>query len=110
MKTDKAWKDLAGTSLVAQWLRPCVPNAGGPGSIPGQGTRSHMHAATKSSHATTKEPACRNWDPVQPNKQIIIFKKRERFAKTNKKTKKKRAGYWAIFAIQEEQQKKSVTV
>ena len=41
------------TSLVAQWLRPCVPNAGGPSSIPGQGTRSYIiqlkipHAATK---------------------------------------------------------------
>ena len=29
-------------------------SAGGPGLIPGQGTRSHMHAATKSSHAATK--------------------------------------------------------
>ena len=30
-------KDLLnGTSLVAQWLRLCAPNAGGPGSIPGQ--------------------------------------------------------------------------
>ena len=29
-------------------------NAGDAGSIPGQGTRSHMHAATKSSHAATK--------------------------------------------------------
>ncbi|TEA25323.1 hypothetical protein DBR06_SOUSAS21410020, partial [Sousa chinensis] len=47
-------------SLVAQWLRLRTPNAGGPGLIPGQGTRSHMpqlrvrmlqlkilHAATK---------------------------------------------------------------
>ena len=42
-----------GTSLVAQWLRLCAPNAGGPGSTPGQGTRSHMHASTK-------EPACCN--------------------------------------------------
>ena len=32
----------------------------GPGSIPGRGTRSHMHAATKSSHATTKEPTSCN--------------------------------------------------
>ena len=32
-----------------------------PSSIPGQGTRSHMHA-------TTKEPTCCNQDPVQPNK------------------------------------------
>ena len=38
-----------GTSLVVQWVRLCVPNAGGPGSIPGQGTRSRMHAETKKS-------------------------------------------------------------
>ena len=43
-----------GTSLVVQWLRLHAPNAGGRGSNPAQGTRSHMHAATKSSHATTK--------------------------------------------------------
>ena len=30
------------TSLVVQWLRCCAANAGGPGSIPGQGTRYHM--------------------------------------------------------------------
>ena len=34
--------DIGGTSLVVQWLRLCTPNAGGSGSIPGQGTRSHM--------------------------------------------------------------------
>ena len=48
-------KTSPGTSLVAQWLRLCASNAGGPGSIPGQGTRSHMHAAIKNLHATTKE-------------------------------------------------------
>ena len=42
-----------GTSLVVQWIGLYTPNAGGPGLIPGQGTRSHMHAATK-------EPACHN--------------------------------------------------
>ena len=31
-----------GTSLVLQWLRLRAPNAGGPGSIPGQGTGPHM--------------------------------------------------------------------
>ena len=36
-----------------------APNAGGQGSIPGRGTRPHMHAATK-------DPACRNKDPEQP--------------------------------------------
>ena len=45
---------LRETSLVVQWLRLHASNAGGLGSIPVQGTRSHVHAATESSHATTK--------------------------------------------------------
>ena len=53
-------KYITGTSLVVQWLRFHAPNAGVLGSIPGQGTRSHMHATTKSSRATTKEPASCN--------------------------------------------------
>ncbi|TEA35757.1 hypothetical protein DBR06_SOUSAS1110115, partial [Sousa chinensis] len=28
--------------MVVQWLRLRAPNTGGMGSIPGQGTRSHM--------------------------------------------------------------------
>ena len=28
--------------MMVQWLRLCVPNAVGSGSIPSQGTRSHM--------------------------------------------------------------------
>ena len=35
-------KDFKGTSLVVQWLRLCAANAGYPGLIPGQGTRSHI--------------------------------------------------------------------
>ena len=35
-------KGTDGTSLVVKWLRLCAPNAVGLGSIPGQGTRSHM--------------------------------------------------------------------
>ena len=56
-------KAHSGTSLVVQWLRLCTPNAGGPGSIPGQGTRSHMpqlkilHDTTKISHVATKIPS-----------------------------------------------------
>ena len=53
---------LRGNSLVVQWLRLQAPNAGGPGSIPGHGTRSHMlgvhrpqlkilHVATKTWHS-----------------------------------------------------------
>ena len=48
-----------GTSLVVQWLRLSVPNAEGPGSIPGQRTRSHMlQLGVHSSHAATKDPTC----------------------------------------------------
>ena len=53
------------TSLVGQWVRLHAPSTEGLGSIPGRGTRSHMHAATKSlhavnksPHATTKKPTC----------------------------------------------------
>ena len=43
------------TSLVVQWLRLCAPNAGGPGSVPGQGIRSHMlQRRSKIPRATTK--------------------------------------------------------
>ena len=35
-------KAMVGNSLVVQWLRLCTPDTGGLGSIPGQGTRSHM--------------------------------------------------------------------
>ena len=56
-----------GASLVEQWLRLHTLNAGGPGSISGQGTRSHMHAQPRvcmpqlrSPHATTKESTCCN--------------------------------------------------
>ena len=55
MKTYNSSKGVAqGTSLVVQWVRLCAPNAGDLGSIPVRGTRSCMHAATKSSHAATK--------------------------------------------------------
>ena len=59
VRLEKEKKEILGTSLVAQWIRLCAPNAGGPGLIPGLGTGSHMHAAPKSLHATTKEPVCR---------------------------------------------------
>ena len=52
-KQERELKGDRGTSLVAQWPRPHAPNAGGSGSIPGQGTRSHMQQLKKP-HATTK--------------------------------------------------------
>ena len=33
---------VKGTSLVVHWVRLRVSNVGGPGSIPGEGTVSHM--------------------------------------------------------------------
>ena len=57
---NKFLKKITGTSLVAQWVRCRAPNAGGPGLIPGQGTRSLIHATTKSPHSSTKKAACRN--------------------------------------------------
>ena len=47
---------IPGTSLVVQWLRLRAPNAGGPGSIPGQGTTSCM--------SQLKDPASLNEDPT----------------------------------------------
>ena len=38
----KILKKKLGTSLVVQWLRLHAPNAGGSGSIPGQGARTHI--------------------------------------------------------------------
>ena len=35
-----------GTSLAGQWLRYCTPNAGGMGSIPGQGIKILYAAGT----------------------------------------------------------------
>lgn len=60
-----------GTSPVVQWLTLCAPNAGGPGSIPSQETRSCMpqlqipHAAMKGS-----DPEWHSRDLVQSNKQM----------------------------------------
>ena len=76
--TIKKWAE--GTSLVVQWVRLCAPNASRtqsipgswtrdrPGLIPGRRTRSRMYAATKSPHATTRDPACRNKTQRSQNK------------------------------------------
>ena len=42
--------------MVVQWVRLHAPNVGGPSSISDRGTRSRMHAATKSPHATAMIP------------------------------------------------------
>ena len=53
---------------MVQWLAHCTPNAGDLGSIPGQGTRSHM-LTTKSSHVLQLKD--KKKDLVQIKKQKI---------------------------------------
>ena len=67
-----------GTSLVVQWLTLLAPNASGPGSIPGQGTRSHMPQLRV--HMQQLEIQCAkmkikdsNQDSAQPSKYINFF-------------------------------------
>ena len=70
---------------MVQWLRFCSPSAGGPGSILGQGTRSHMLQVRiqrlrlricmlqqkEILHATVKieDPKCCNEDLVEPKRE-----------------------------------------
>ena len=46
-----------------QWLRLRAPNAGGPGSVPGQGTRPRV--------PQLKDPACSNEDPARGNEDPV---------------------------------------
>ena len=46
MEKESKLSTQGGTSLVVPQLRLLVPNAGGPGLISDQGTRSHMLHAT----------------------------------------------------------------
>ena len=66
-------KLYTGISLVVQWVKLRAPNAGGPSSIPGWGTRFYMHATTKSLHAATKRPCMLQLRPgtAKINKQIF---------------------------------------
>ena len=64
--------------MVVRRLRLHAPNAEGPGSILGQGTRVHMpklrvcRSRLKIPHVAIKieDPTCHNQELAQPNKQI----------------------------------------
>ena len=68
---------------MVQWLRLYSPNAGGPGLIPGQVTRSHMlqlkvrMPQLKEPYTATKtgDHVCHSWHLEQLNKKIITIKK-----------------------------------
>ena len=49
-----------GTALLVQWLRLCTSNAGDPGPIPDEGTRSHMQQLEFIHMPQLENPACCN--------------------------------------------------
>lgn len=72
-------EDTTGTSLVVRRLRCHIPNAGAPGSISGQGTRSDVPQLRddmpqlKVPHTLTKKilhAAVKSEDPVCQNKDL----------------------------------------
>ena len=63
---EKECRDFPGGAVVKTLQSQCS----GPGFDPGQGTRSHIYASTRSSHATAKEPVGRNYGALLCN-QII---------------------------------------
>ena len=69
-------KDREGASLVVQWLRLYTPSAGA--QVQWLVRELDPHAATKSLHATTKDPACHNQDLLQPNNWIKKKQNKER--------------------------------
>ena len=66
----KLLKIILGTFLVVQWLRLLAPNAGGLGSTPGQGTRSHMLQCRSKIPCATTKTLC-----SQINKNFKIIQK-----------------------------------
>ena len=76
-------KENSGTSLVAQWLKRCTPNVGGPGSIPGPETRSHM-PQLRVCVPQRKDLAYHNQDLAQPKYILkILFKKEKKIETFN---------------------------
>ena len=72
---------MMGSFLVVQWLRLHVPSVAGPGSIPGQGPRSHMPqgrlniqcAPAKTWHSQiNKLNKYLNYDGINGNKIVRI--------------------------------------
>ena len=59
---------------MIQWLRPCALNAGSPGLIPGQGTRSHMlQRSSKILCAATKTLSSPKINTPQPQNPYPAF-------------------------------------
>ena len=57
-------RTIHGTSQLVQGLRLCTPNAGDPGPIPDEGTRSHMQQLRVHSHAATRKSYMLQLKPI----------------------------------------------
>ena len=62
--TQQRRPNAAKTKTKRNQKKLLAPNEGGPGSIPGQGTRSRMQATTKDPTRRDEDPARGNEDPT----------------------------------------------
>ena len=82
-------KPQSGTLLVTQQLRLCTPNAGSPGLIPHQGTRSDM-PQLRPSAATAPHHRKKKKKKNQTNKKLnlnLIMKKTQKILTEGHSTK-----------------------
>ena len=72
-QTDKGLARITdyGNSLVVQWLRVGTPSAGGPTSIPGQGTSSHMPQPGKKKKKKIHMPPLIRWTATKTHCSLI---------------------------------------
>ena len=79
-KAKRRYIKNSGTSLVAQWLRICLPMQGGHGFDPW--SRKIPHAAEQLSLcATTTEPACHNYRSAHALEPVLCNKRSHRSEK-----------------------------
>ena len=58
---------------MVQWLRPFAPNAGGPGLIPGWGTRSHVLQLRTSAVKAKKKKARFQFEVISDSEKKIPY-------------------------------------
>ena len=61
---------MGGTSLVVEWLRICLPNAGDTGLIPDGGTKI-PHATELLLSLCSLEPLCHSYREMVPHQKIL---------------------------------------
>ena len=97
---------------MVHWLRFHVPNAGAPGSIPGQETRSRMPqlkiscAATKTWHSQINKHLFKSWASARPRKNLLGLGTAHSWAECSVITLTKAAGsFWTRWREREKEAK-----